>query len=142
MTSYRDQGFVPIVVVAFGAHVVGMHARTGARVWEHDTSWSIGPLRITCDGDRVFVLSGTKLTSLEHATGALFWTTTVPATVSGSGPSLLAYAGTVVVADMGEAAGYAQEDGELLWHDEFEGYGIASVALAVPGASSQIDRRR
>lgn len=137
MTSYRVQGLVPVVVLAFGGRVIGMHAHTGERLWEHVTARRAGALRIATEAGRVFVLSG-ELSCLDQVSGELVWKVSLPMTI-GPTPSLLPYASTVVVADMGEAACFAMEDGNQLWHDGFPGFGVANVAIAVPGANVQID---
>ena len=140
MSQYREPGGgPPIVVLAFGGRVIAVHAHHGKRLWEHNTGKGGYCDRISISGTRVYALCKSVLVCLDYETGREHWTVVVPAAVEGPSATLLAHGGSVVAAGAGEAAAYSA-DGELLWHDGFKGYGMSSVAIAVPGASAQVDR--
>lgn len=142
MSMHYRQAGAPLMVLAFGQRVVGIDVHTGQRLWEYEMGSKSEAHRVGVEGNRVFVLGAHHLVCLDYVSGGELWRVAPPAVLCGGGTTLLAHAGAVVVAAVGEAAAFAADDGRPLWHDAFKGYGLGSVALAVPGASAQVDRTR
>lgn len=128
-----------IVVIAFSERVFGMAATTGQRIWEQPgMDWGRGTFRLVVEDGRVFGLAPTgHLFCLDYATGSALWQT--PAGTPSSMATLLVKGAYVFVGAAGEFHAFAAADGRPLWKDEFKGKGVGNVAIAVPGASAQVD---
>jgi hypothetical protein len=85
---------------------------------------------------RVLYVVTKQVLCVDYRTGRLLWSAPIP----WQRPRVLAYAGCVVLADVGEAMGISLQDGSQLWHDKFPGYGIYGGAMAAPGVTAPIDQ--
>lgn len=131
----------PLAVVAFGGRAIGIDAQSGQRVWEHDTGIREEGNRVFVCENRVFLQSGKHLLCLDYGTGRRLWTSEVPPVFTFVNSTMTAFAGLVLLGSRGEVACYRANDGARLWHDEFKGYGLSAVSIAVPGLAVQSDIR-
>jgi hypothetical protein len=131
--AFRDAS-PPVLVVAFGAHVIGVQPETGARLWERTLDGAYYP-RLHLLPAHVLVLSN-ELQCLELASGRTIWKAATP------GGTLLCDDRHAYVGGGGEAWAVRLQDGAVLWHDEYKGKGIADVALGICGVVAQLDRSR
>lgn len=124
----------PLVVSSFNKRLVAHHAHTGQRVWEFDTGLPHDG-RLLVEYALVIYAYGSDLLCLDYPTGALRWKAKLPV----FSPLLVVFAGCVVATASGEAVGVDVRTGALLWHDELQGYGLSSGAMAAPGVAAQVD---
>lgn len=127
----------PLVVVSFGQRLVAMNAHTGQRVWECPTDASTGG-RLLVDQGLVIYLGGRTVHCVDYLTGALRWKTPNP--LPPAAPTMLVFAGCVLLTAMGETVCFNAQNGAAIWHDRFKGYGATGGgAMAAPGVAAQID---
>jgi outer membrane protein assembly factor BamB len=126
----------PLLVAAFGSHVVGIERRTGRRAWHwqspHATYWT----RVTVHAELVVTGANNYAACLAYGTGHLFWQVEIPIAAS----TLLVDGGELYVASAGEIACLDLRTGAVIWHDPFKGFGVGSVSFGFPGNAAQVDR--
>jgi outer membrane protein assembly factor BamB len=130
----------PLVVMTFHDRLVAMNAHTGQRAWEFQTDANAGVGRLFVDQGLVFYVAGSSVYCVDYLTGASRWRAPNPFTIFEA--NVLVYAGCLVLMANGEAACLNAQNGAQLWHDKFKGYGTLGGAMAAPGVTAQIDRRR
>lgn len=128
----------PLVILSLTKRLVAVNAHTGQRVWEYESGYHDGRLFVD-QGLVIFSVMGV-VHCLDYLTGALRWKTPLPTSVRGA-DTVLVFAGCVIALGLGEAVCLNAQNGALLWHDTFKGYGSASGPLAAPGVATQIDHR-
>ncbi|MEI8254816.1 MAG: PQQ-binding-like beta-propeller repeat protein [Deltaproteobacteria bacterium] len=131
-----QQSAPPLVVISLTKRLVAMNAHTGQRVWEYETGNFDG--RLFVDHGLVIYHNAAGILCLDYLTGALRWKSQPPPSLMGG--LVLVYAGCVIISALGETACLNAQNGALLWHDPFKGYGSGTGPMAAPGVSAQIDR--
>ncbi|MDI3291574.1 PQQ-binding-like beta-propeller repeat protein [Polyangium sp. 15x6] len=134
---YRHQDpHAPLLVLAFGGHVLAVERRTGKVVWKQKHEPYL--VRLLFAPERVLLGYGKELVCLAYETGQVLWQTSVPVWID----SILVDGNEIFFGAVGEAGCVDVNTGALLWHHPFTGMGTSSVALGVPGNVAQIDRAR
>jgi outer membrane protein assembly factor BamB len=123
----------PVLVVAFGNHVIGLDPSTGQTLWTQVTS---GPyLELLITGDLILVAARKLLLGLNYPTGQLLWT----GDLSTEGrATLVAQGGLIFVGVCGEVNCFSRT-GQRLWAERFKGKGMFPVALGFPGNVGRAD---
>lgn len=127
-----------MIVAAFNGSVFGLRTSTGERLWKAKVSSSLGAVRLAIHGDLVIALAST-LCALDLHTGNEVWQAKVTTAVSEG--TIVVSDQAVFVADLGEMAAYDLHTGKQLWYERFPDQGQGIVALALPGAWAQGDKR-
>ncbi|HJK91542.1 MAG TPA: PQQ-binding-like beta-propeller repeat protein [Polyangiaceae bacterium LLY-WYZ-15_(1-7)] len=135
---YREDGSADrsVLVASLNGRVFGFDAVTGERRWEH----RVGGVHVELlvEEDRVFAAAADRrLHCFHYPTGEPAWEVKLPM-VYVSRPTMLREADRLYVAIGGELA-CVDLEGNLLWHDPMKGFGIASMALGLPGKTRQSD---
>lgn len=125
----------PYLVVTLGNVVVAMDRRSGRRMWEWKGPSSSVFSRVLVTDERVVVGGERSLSCVAYATGAPLWSVDCPIYVG----TWLHDAGQLFVSGTGEVVCFDLLNGRQVWHDSFQGYGIVSSALGVPGNAAQVD---
>jgi len=132
--TYREAAPGPVLVSAFGGRVFGLEPATGQVLWEREVA--VGTtLSLVVEPTVVYVAGGGTLAAIGYPDGALRWS--APLTVGGRA-ALVHEAGRLYVGASGEVECFTV-DGKRLWHNEFKGKGLATVALGFPDNVAQAD---
>jgi len=127
----------PLLVLAFGGHVIAVERRTGKVVWRQQ-HYEPYTARLLFPPGRVLLAYHKDLVCLAYANGQVLWQTAVPTPTD----SIVVDGDEIFFGAVGEAACVDVNTGALLWHHPFPGMGTTAVALGVPGNVAQIDRAR
>jgi len=128
---YREDshGNRSILIAAFGRQILGLDPATGAVRWEYPLSGP-GHVEVLEHDGRLYCADAKRLVCLAYPSGEKIFDVPIPgdqvrpAIVIEGGRMFLGSAGVVTAYDL---------DGNMLWHNGFEGRGLQGVSLGFPG---------
>lgn len=116
------------LVVVLGGRVAGINPLTGVVVWQHQFKSSRMRIEIYRETIYVLVSDAHKVVGLKYPTGEKLFETELPGTYYSS-PTMFIERQRVYVAVGGELSALTL-DGELLWANEFPGWGTGAMTIA------------
>lgn len=136
---YREGGDASVLVVAFYGRVFGLNPSTGQQLWAYELGGGLGrgEVELVISEARVYACDGRTLMCVEYPSGRWLGSSPMPGSYK-SRCSMVLQGDRLYVASGGEVTCFDQ-NGQVIWHQPFQGAGIGSVALGFPGNVRQAD---
>lgn len=116
------------LVVVLGGRVAGINPLTGVVIWHHEFKSSRMRIEIYRDIIYIFASDAHKVIGLKYPTGEKLFETKIPGNYYSS-PTMMIEGQRIYVAVGGELFALTLE-GDLLWANEFPGWGTGVMSIA------------